>query len=152
MQTRGLKLNGTPQLLDCTDDVNMLGKHTHTIQKNTEVLLVTSKQIGPAVNTEKTKYMVMSHDQNACQIYNIKAGNETFEGVYLGTTLTNENSTHEEIKGRSKSGNAGYHSVQNLFLSKNLKIKRHRTIIFPVVLYRCETLLREECRFENVRE
>jgi len=59
----------------------MLGKDTHTKQKNTKALLVTSKQIGPAVNSEKTKYMVMSHDQNACQNYNIKAGNETFEGV-----------------------------------------------------------------------
>ena len=40
-------------------------------------------------------------------------------------------------------------------LSKNIKIKLHRSIIFPVVLYRCETrslMLREERRlrvFEN---
>jgi len=40
-------------------------------------------------------------------------------------------------------------------LSKKLKIKIYRTIIFPVVLYGCETwslTLREECRlrvFEN---
>ena len=50
-----------------------------------------------------------------------------------------------------KSGNACYHSVQNLLssslLSKNLKIKIYRTIILPVVLYGCETwslTLREE--------
>jgi hypothetical protein len=54
---------------------------THTVQKNTESLLVTCKQIGPAVNTEKTKYMVMSCDQNAGQNYNIKASNESCEGV-----------------------------------------------------------------------
>ena len=40
------------------------------------------------------------------------------------------------------SGNACYHSVQNLLssrlLSKNLKIKIYRTIILPVVLYGCE--------------
>jgi hypothetical protein len=45
----------------------------------------------------------------------------------------------EEIKSRLKSGNAFYHSVQNLLssslLSKNLKIKIYRTIILPVVLY-----------------
>ena len=40
-------------------------------------------------------------------------------------------------------------------LSKNLKIKKHKTIIFPFVLYGCETwslTLREERRlrvFEN---
>jgi len=52
-----------------------------------------------------------------------------------------------------KSGNACYHSVQNLLssslLSRNLKIKIHRTIILPVVLYGCETrslTLREERR------
>jgi len=36
------------------------------------------------------------------------------EFKYLGTTLTNQNSIQEEIKSRMKSGNACYHSVQNL--------------------------------------
>ena len=51
-----------------------------------------------------------------------------------------------------KSGNAYYHSVQNLSsscLSKNLKSKIYRTIILPVVLYGFETwslTLREEHR------
>jgi len=48
----------------------------------------------------------------------------------------------EEIKGRLKSGNACYHSVQNLssssFLSKIIKVKIYRTIILPV-MYGCET-------------
>jgi hypothetical protein len=37
------------------------------------------------------------------------------EFKYLGTALTNQNSIQEEIKSRMKSGNACYHSVQNLF-------------------------------------
>jgi hypothetical protein len=49
----------------------------------------------------------------------------------------------EGIKNRLKSVNACYHSVQNLSfstsLSKNIKIKIYRIIIFPVVLYGCET-------------
>jgi hypothetical protein len=77
---------------------------------------------------------------------------------YLGTNLTNQNSTQEEIKSILKAGNACYHSVQNLssssLLSKNLKPKIHRNIIFPV-FYGYETwllTLRAECRlrvFEN---
>jgi len=43
---------------------------------------------------------------------------------------------------RLRSGNACYHSVQNLLssrlLTKNLKIKIYRIIILPVVLYGCE--------------
>jgi hypothetical protein len=114
----GLKLNGTRQLLVYSDDVNILNGSIHTIKKNTEALLIASKE-----NAEKTKYMVMSRDQNAGQNGNIQIGNKSFETVkqfkYLGTTLMIQNSIYEEIKSRSKSWNACYHSVQN-FLSWRL--------------------------------
>jgi hypothetical protein len=49
-----------------------------------------------------TKYMVMSRDQNAGQNGYIQIGNKSFETVeqfkYLETTLTNQNSIHEEIE------------------------------------------------------
>ena len=92
--------------------------------------------------------MVTSRDQNAGRIHRLRTDNSTFERVeefkHLGTTLRNQNSIAEEIKSRLKSGNACYHSVQNILssrlLSKNLKIKTYvRTILLPVVLYGCET-------------
>jgi hypothetical protein len=60
-------LNGTYQLLVYADGVNKLGWSIHTIRKNTDALLIASKEIGLEVNAEKTKYMVMSRDQNAGQ-------------------------------------------------------------------------------------
>ena len=123
------------------DDVNILGGKIHALKENEEALVDTTMEIGLEVSANKTKYMVMPRDQNAGRIHSVRTDNSTFERVevfkYLGTTLTYQNSIAEEIKGRFSSGNAYYHSVQNLLssmlLSKNLKIKLHSTIILPVV-------------------
>jgi hypothetical protein len=63
----GLKLNGTCQLLVYADDVNLLGDNIDTIKKNTETVMGTNKEVGLEVNTQKTKYLLLSHHQNAEQ-------------------------------------------------------------------------------------
>jgi len=60
-----LKLHGTHQFLVYANDVNILGGSIHTIKKNTDALVAASKHIGLEVNADKTKYTVMSLDQNA---------------------------------------------------------------------------------------
>jgi len=123
-----------------THNVNILGGCAHTIKKNTEALVVASKETGLEVNADRTKYMVMSRDQNAGQNQNINIDNSSFERVeefkYLGSTLTNQNSIQEEIKIRLKSGNDYHNSLQNLLFSisvyKNIKIKIYRNRILPV--------------------
>jgi hypothetical protein len=113
-----LRLNGTHQLLVYANDVNILGGSVHTLEQNTEALVVASKEIGLEVNANKTKHLVVSRDQNAVRSHNIKTVNSSFERVeefkYLGTTLTNQNYIQEEIKSRLKSGSAFYHSLQYL--------------------------------------
>ena len=78
------------------NDANTLGRSVHTIKKNTEALVIASKEIGLEVNVDKTKYMIKSRDQNAGRSHDIKIGNSCLEKAeqfrYLGTT---------------------YHSVQN---------------------------------------
>jgi len=69
----------------------MLGGSIHSIEKNTEALVFASKEIGQEVNTDKTKYMVMSLDQDAGQCHNMNIDSSSLERVeefkYLGTTL-----------------------------------------------------------------
>jgi hypothetical protein len=71
----GLKLNGTHQLLAYADDENLLGDNIDII--------------------EKTKYMLLSHHQNAGQNPGIRIANRSLENVsqfkYLGTAVTNQN-------------------------------------------------------------
>jgi len=47
------------------DDVNILGRSIHTTKKNTTDLVVANTEIGLQVNADKTKYLVMSRNQNA---------------------------------------------------------------------------------------
>ena len=79
----GLKLNGTHQLLAYADDVNIFGGSVHTVKKNSEALVVATKEIGLEVNAHKT-------------IHSMKMDNSSIERVeefkHLGTTLTNQNS------------------------------------------------------------
>jgi hypothetical protein len=65
--------------------------------------------------------------------------------------VTNQNLILEEIKRRLDSGNAYYHSVQNLLsshlLSRNVMVRIYKTVILPLGLYGCEIcslILREE--------
>jgi hypothetical protein len=78
-----------------------LGDHINTINKNKEALTDTSREVGPEINTEEIKYMLMSRHQHAGQNHNIKTANRSFQNVeklkYLGTTVTNQNLIQEEM-------------------------------------------------------
>jgi hypothetical protein len=94
------------------------------------MLLSYIRDIDLEINVEKTKYVIMSLHPNSGQNQYIRTANEWFENVakfkYLGTTLTNQNDIHDEVKSRLNLGNACYYSVQNLLSSrliKNLRLK-----------------------------
>jgi len=73
---------------------------------------VDSKENVLKVNADKSKYMVMSRDQNAGRCHSIATDNSSFERVedfkYLGKTLKYQCSIQEKMNSILKSGNACY--------------------------------------------
>jgi hypothetical protein len=58
-------------------------------------------EVGLDVNTEKTRYMLLSHHQNTEKNHDMKIADRCCENVtqftYLGMTITNQNLIKEEI-------------------------------------------------------
>ena len=71
----GLKLNGIHHFLFM---LKMLVYWAEALKKNTEASVVASKETGLEVNADKTKYMVMSRDQNAGRSHRRKVDNSSF--------------------------------------------------------------------------
>jgi len=67
-----LNLNGTHQLLAYADDVNILGGSIHNLKEDAEALVAATREIGLEISADKTKYMVMSRDQNAGRNQSVK--------------------------------------------------------------------------------
>jgi hypothetical protein len=66
------------QLLVYADDVNLLADTINNIKKNREFVIETSEEVYPDIDTEKTKYMLLSHHQNSGQNHIIKRANTSF--------------------------------------------------------------------------
>jgi hypothetical protein len=53
----------------------------HTVKENAEALVVATKETGLEVSADKTKYMIMSRDQNAGKCHSMKTDNNSIESV-----------------------------------------------------------------------
>jgi hypothetical protein len=124
-----LKLNGTYQLLVYGDGVNILEGSLHTVKENAEALVVASKETGINVNVDKTKYMVMSRDQNTGRSHIMKIGNSSFERGGRVQILENNLNESKLYLGRNQEQSEVRECLLSFgaesLLSKNLKIKIH---------------------------
>jgi hypothetical protein len=81
-----LELNGTHQLSVYVDDINLLSNSINTVKQNTETLLEATRDVGPKINADKTKYMIISYHPNSEQNQNIRIANESSKNVAKSNT------------------------------------------------------------------
>jgi hypothetical protein len=95
-------LNGKHQLLAYANDMNLLGDNIDTVSKNTQTLTDASKEVGLEVNAEKTKFMLVTWDQNAGQNREIKIGNRSFENVSVQVFWNDSNKSKFDSEGKQE--------------------------------------------------
>jgi sorting nexin-29 len=135
------------QIVGYADDLNIVGRSLTAVREVFDPLETAAKEVGLQINESKTKIMKQSRSpnnnpQNSIQLkdtYNIETVDEF---TYLGSTITNGNEDHVEIKRRIATGNKAFFSLLPVLKSRSVhrktKITLYKTIIRTVVTYGCE--------------
>ena len=127
------------------DDVSISARTRGALAETFTILKRDAEKYGLIINQEKTKYMRKTRKVITQQ--DLLIDNMEFEHAssfkYLGSIVNQINTIDEEIQNRIATGNRAYHAnkklLTNKLLSKNPKMKLHKTIIRPVETYGNET-------------
>lgn len=135
------------QLLGYADDLNIIGRSVAAVKEAYGKLEESAKEIGLAINKEKTKVMAVTPGIPTSLGNNLDMGNHNLEVVqsfkYLGSTVTEQNEEEIEIKNRIMQANRAYFSLSTILkskvASKHTKCNIYKTIIRPILVYGSET-------------
>ena len=147
----GIKVGGTlVKALRFADDQAMLAGTQEGLQQMMEHLERTSKEYGMKINFKKTKVMKISRKKKTTVriIINGERIEQVEEFCYLGSVVTTDAKCHSEIRRRIAMGKEAFMKRKELLrggLSRNLKKRMIKTLIWSVTLYGSETwTLRKE--------
>ena len=99
------------------------------------------------INDKKTKIMVVSKKENNNVCTNVKLGNKRIKQVkqfcYLGSLITENNRSTNEIKRRIAPAKQAFNSKRGLLTNKHINVdirkKFVETYVWSVLMYGCET-------------
>ena len=145
IQTRGTIFFKTVQILAYADDIDLMARTTSGLSEALLNLEKSARNMGLAINQEKTVYMYSGKDTILHQ--NLAVGNYVFKRVdsfkYLGTMINKMNNRSVEVNARLTMANRAYYGLQNhlksRIISRNTKTLLYKTLIRPVLTYGAET-------------
>jgi hypothetical protein len=135
----------TRQCLAFADDIVILGRSEGYINGTLEEMATITHQIDLQMNDTKTIYMINRHDGN--KINKIELMGKRYEKVesfkHLGSVMTSLNDIEREIKIKIAVDNKCYYALGTILKSRSIfqsiKIRLHKRIIRPAVIYGVET-------------
>uniref|UniRef100_A0A8D8XEP5 Craniofacial development protein 2 n=1 Tax=Cacopsylla melanoneura TaxID=428564 RepID=A0A8D8XEP5_9HEMI len=147
----GISINGVHLNLRYADDTIVFADTLEGLQQLMNKVTETSKKYGLDINTNKTKFMIISKE-------NITGANLYVEGkriervsqyTYLGTIINEQWDNSQEIRCRIGKAKSTFNEMSAVFKSHNLtletKIRLIRCYVYSVLLYGVETwTLKEE--------
>jgi hypothetical protein len=146
------------QLMAYADDILISARTKGALIEALNQISSSSKEVGLRINIEKTKYMKCTKKDNNKENLNCSNLNMSIEQVhhykYLGSTINDNNSIEEEIKGRIALGTKAYYANLKFFKSKlvtkNSKLKLYRAVIRPIVTYASETWVLKDSSIQKL--
>lgn len=127
------------------DDQGMVASSEKGLQKLMNNLNDTAKKFNMKINVEKTKVMVVTQEDNG-KVVDITIDGQRIEQVkcfkYLGSNITDDGRSTVDVKCRIAMAKEAFNKRKELLtkgLSKRLKKRMVKILIWPVVMYGCET-------------
>jgi hypothetical protein len=147
----GVKIGGRKiNNLRYADDTTLLAENKDDMVQLIKRVKISSEKAGLKLNIKKTRVMSIGEQGN------ILVDGEEIRTVtsykFLGALITNNGYIHDEIKKRITLGKAAMTKLTTIMkvsgVSTNTKVKLVQTIVFPAVLYGCEswTLMKADKR------
>jgi len=146
--TLGVIINGQQiHSIRFADLIALLANSEEDMNQILNYLDLTLNKFKLMINAKKTKAMVVSKKYDQSMTANIKLKNDRIEQVqefcYLGSLITQENKSKEEIRRRIALAKHAFEKKKTLLTNKNLGIRTRKkfiiTYIWSLLLYGCET-------------
>lgn len=126
------------------DDQGMVASSEIALQSLMDRLYLTAKKYDMKINVKKTKTMVVSKKGGGA--IDIRVEGQRVEQVrkfkYLGTTIAEDGRCLDDVKQRIGMAKEAFNKRKELMtkrMSKDVKKRMVKTLVWPVALYGCET-------------